>query len=140
MWHHCKGDMWHKMMWQGTVALTSVDKWTSYRLTCGSCGKVVRCHVAQSWAATWHPFSGSLVLEKCLEFMGVNPLTYGLGVRLGMFKCKTWQGQASQAALTLVLNLYWHHIYLCLHVISIGRIKGWGLAPASEQIPNDLDI
>jgi hypothetical protein len=87
MWHHCKGDMWHRLAWQGTMegtmALIGVDKWTSYCLTCGSCGKVVSCHVAQSWAATWNPFSGSMVLEKCLEFTGVNPVTYGSGIRLG---------------------------------------------------------
>jgi hypothetical protein len=37
---------------------------------------MVRCHVAQSWAATWHPFIGLLVCYvKLLESVGFDPRT-----------------------------------------------------------------
>jgi hypothetical protein len=36
---------------------------------------MVRCHVAQSWAAMWHPFIWFLVCKILLESVGFDPRT-----------------------------------------------------------------
>jgi hypothetical protein len=39
-------------------------------------GQLIECHVAQSWAATWHPFIGFwFVCKILLESMGFDPQT-----------------------------------------------------------------
>jgi hypothetical protein len=46
------------------VVDTCLDGWSSDLLTRARlCGRVVWCHVAQTWAATWHPSIGSLVCK-----------------------------------------------------------------------------
>jgi hypothetical protein len=47
-------------------------------LTCGIEGlQMVGCHVAQTWAATWHPGVGQIIVGKIiLELMGFEPMTF----------------------------------------------------------------
>jgi hypothetical protein len=70
----------------GTVADNSTDNWLNDLLTRGRlCGQVVGCHMAQTWAATWHPFVGWLVNFCCkmLDSIGFDLGTSSMGSALG---------------------------------------------------------
>jgi hypothetical protein len=76
--HHWMGDTWHhddvsilrgRLTWQADAALTgpygdyvaSFDWMTADELDCDTWhirGRMEGCHVAQSRAATWHPYFG----------------------------------------------------------------------------------
>jgi hypothetical protein len=49
-----------------------------------SFGQVIGCHVAQSWAATWHPGIGcSFVNKNFMESVGVEPQTSPMVMHFG---------------------------------------------------------
>jgi hypothetical protein len=60
-----------QVMWQFHLL---ADIWANHVVTRGSFWQMVWCHVAQSWAATWHPFIGYGLFIKILwSPWGSNP-------------------------------------------------------------------
>jgi hypothetical protein len=47
--------------------------WTNGRVTLGNFGQMRWCHVAQAWAATWHPVSSRGKFQKFWGPWVLNP-------------------------------------------------------------------
>jgi hypothetical protein len=62
------------MMWQVMTWQILIGRHGRMKRHVAFCWSMVRCHVAQSWAATWHPFIGLWLLCKIIGVHGVRPL------------------------------------------------------------------
>jgi hypothetical protein len=102
-----------------------VDTWQLF-------GQMIGCHVAQSWAATWHPGIGLFgLLIKILysppdSNRGPPPLP------------KPSQIPTCQRATVRYLSYEWFRLYFNSSLGMVWAATGLGLAPALGRVPYNM--
>jgi hypothetical protein len=110
------------LMWQNSGMLTGqvADMVQSVLDKCHHCGRIKRCHVAQSWVATWHLVIGCCC-KNVVDSLGVDPRPLGVGERFGHGRVTS---PPAVVHTTQVLNLI-----VKLTLRSGRRRKGLGSSP-----------
>jgi hypothetical protein len=109
----------------GDVAVVDWQMWSNGVSTRGSMWLVVWCHVAQSWAATWHRYIGCLIKIYWSPW-GSNP---GPPHHIKPSQSPPDQRTTIYSLLYIRIDIYLSSLY-----VAFGGGSGRGLAPARGRV------